>query len=55
VCISLLKLKGKDVGIEYTRDQCELKAPKCEVFDRWDFHDFYTIKTFWVGDFEAKI
>jgi len=24
---------------------------KCEIFDRSDFHDFYTIKPFWVGDF----
>ncbi len=28
---------------------------KCEIFDRLDFHDFYTIKPFWVGDFEDKI
>jgi hypothetical protein len=27
-----------------------LKVPKCEIFDRSDFHDFY-----WVGDFGAKI
>ncbi len=26
---------------------------KCEIFDRSDFHDFYT--TFWVADFGAKI
>jgi hypothetical protein len=30
-----------------------LKVPKCEIFDRSDFHGFYTIKPFWVGDFEA--
>ncbi len=29
--------------------------PKCEIFDRSDFYDFYTIKPFWVGDFRAKI
>ncbi len=29
-----------------------LKVPKCEIFDRSDFHDFYS---FWVGDFGAKI
>ena len=23
----------------------------CEIFDRSDFHDFYTIKLFRVGDF----
>ncbi len=32
-----------------------LKVPKCEIFDRSDFHDFYTIKPFWVADFGAKI
>jgi hypothetical protein len=32
-----------------------LKVPKCEIFDRLDFHDFYSIKPFWVGDFGAKI
>ncbi len=31
------------------------KVPKCEIFDRSDFHDFYSIKPFWVGDFGAKI
>jgi hypothetical protein len=31
-----------------------LKVPKCEIFDRWDSHDFYTIKPFCVGDFGAK-
>ncbi len=24
-------------------------------FNRSDFHDFYNIKLFWVGDFGAKI
>ncbi len=33
----------------------KLKVPKCEIFDRSDFHDFYSIKPFWVGDFGAKI
>jgi hypothetical protein len=32
-----------------------LKVPKCEIFERSDFHDFYSIKPFWVGDFGAKI
>jgi hypothetical protein len=32
-----------------------LKVPKCEIFDRSDFLDFYTIKSFWVADFGAKI
>ncbi len=32
-----------------------LKVPKCKIFDRLDFYDFYTIKPFLVGDFGAKI
>jgi hypothetical protein len=32
-----------------------LKVSKCEIFDCSDFHDFYTIMPFWVGDFGAKI
>ena len=24
-----------------------LKVPKCEIFDRSDFHDFYTIRLYW--------
>jgi hypothetical protein len=32
-----------------------LKAPNCEMVDRSDFYDFYTIKSFWVGNFGAKI
>jgi hypothetical protein len=30
-------------------------VPKCEIFDRSDFPDFYTIKSSWVGDLEVKI
>jgi hypothetical protein len=37
------------------RIEVHLKVPKCEIFDRSDFHDFYSIKPFWVGDFGAKI
>ncbi len=29
--------------------------PKCEIFDRSDFPDFYTIKFSWVRDFGAII
>jgi len=32
-----------------------LKVPKCEIFDRSDFHDFYPIKSLWEGDFGVKI
>ncbi len=31
-----------------------LKVPKCEIFDRLDFHDFYTIKSLWAGDLNKK-
>jgi hypothetical protein len=32
-----------------------LQVAKCEIFDRSDFHDFYTIKPLLVGDFGVKI
>jgi hypothetical protein len=32
-----------------------LKVPKREIFDHWDFPDFYTIKSSWVGDLLVKI
>jgi hypothetical protein len=32
-----------------------LKVTKCEIFDRSDFPDFYTIKSSWVGDLVVKI
>jgi hypothetical protein len=32
-----------------------LKVPKCEIFDRSDFPDFYTIKSLCEGDFGVKI
>ncbi len=32
-----------------------LKVPKCEIFDRSDFHYFYTIKPFWLDEFVVKI
>jgi hypothetical protein len=32
-----------------------LKVPKCEIFHRSDFPDFYTIKSSWVGDLMVKI
>ncbi len=31
-----------------------LKVPKYEIFDRWDFHDFYTIKSLEKSDFGVK-
>ncbi len=32
-----------------------VKVPKCEIFNRSDFPDFYTIKSSWVGDLLVKI
>ncbi len=32
-----------------------LQVPKCEIFDRSDFHNFYSIKSLWEGDFGVKI
>ncbi len=29
--------------------------PKCDIFDRSDFHDFYTLKSHREGDFGVKI
>jgi hypothetical protein len=31
-----------------------LKVPKCEIFDRSDINDFYTIKSLCEGDFGVK-
>jgi hypothetical protein len=30
-------------------------VPKCKIFDRSDFHDFYTIKSLWEEDFGLAI
>jgi hypothetical protein len=35
--------------------QIYLKVPKCEIFDRSDFPDFYTVKSRREGDFRVKI
>jgi hypothetical protein len=32
-----------------------LKVPKCEIFHRSDFPDFYIIKSSWVDDLVVKI
>jgi hypothetical protein len=50
-------------GTAWERNQCLiffllttlLKVHKCDIFDSFDFHNFYTIKPFWVGDFGADI
>jgi hypothetical protein len=42
-------------GLCFRSLRSTLKVPKCEIFNRSDIHDFYTIKPFWVGDFGAKM
>jgi hypothetical protein len=32
-----------------------VKGPKCKIFGRSDFNDFYTIKPFWAGDWGKNI
>ncbi len=38
-----------------SRDTVPLKVPKCEIFDLFDFNDFYAIKSLQVGDLRAEI
>jgi hypothetical protein len=37
------------------KEDGDIKVPKCEIFDRSDFHEFYPIKSLWEGDFGVKI
>jgi hypothetical protein len=37
------------------RKFANLKVPKCEIFDLFDFNDFYVIKSLWLGDFRDEI
>jgi hypothetical protein len=50
---------GEDQGVEkrsfHSHTYRSLKVPKCEIFDRSDFHDFYPINSLWEGDFRVKI
>ncbi len=47
---------GKDkTDTKNTSTFTPLKVPKCEIFDRSDFPDFYTIKSRPEGDFGVKI
>ncbi len=41
--------------LQYYSSLRGLKVPKCEIFDRSDFPDFYTIKSRREGDFGVKI
>jgi hypothetical protein len=42
-------------GTRFSRTKSGFKVPKCEIFDRSDFPDSYTIKSLRVGDFGVKI
>ncbi len=60
--IKHFKLKRKSCNLfflshkySFDRDTVPLKVPKCEIFDRSDFPDFYTIKSRREGDFGVKI
>jgi hypothetical protein len=55
--ITLLAAKYSTIIILISRSfyAMSLKVPKCEIFDRSDFRNFYTIQPFWVGDFGAKL
>jgi len=56
------KIHGSTLVIDITKCKEERqlkvassKVPKCEIFDRSDFPDFYTIKSRQEGDFGVKI
>jgi hypothetical protein len=46
---------GSHIIIIRLKNVSLLKVPKCQIFDRSDFHDFYTIKSLQEGDFGVKI
>jgi len=39
-----------DLGSAAFEPTVTLKVPKCEIFDRSDFPDFYSIKSSWAGN-----
>jgi len=47
--------EGYTTAARNARTLGQLKVPKCEIFDRSDFPDFYTIKSRPEGDFGVKI
>jgi len=49
----MLFLTLKNVGLRIVL--YSLKVPKCEIFDLFDFNDFYVIKSLKVGDRRDKI
>jgi hypothetical protein len=59
--VDMMGRSGHEVGSQrfFIFSRCSsflrLKVPKCEIFDRSDFPDFYTINSSWVGDLVVKI
>ncbi len=49
------KVSAPPLGLTRFPMSVPLKVPKCEIFDRSDFNDFYTIKSLCEGDFGVKI
>jgi hypothetical protein len=47
----LTRIRSEAFNLDADLNLTRLKVPKCEIFDRSDIHNFYTIKPFWVGDF----
>jgi hypothetical protein len=43
------------LAVQYSLHAMLLKAPKCDIFDLFDFNDFYVIKSLEVGDLRAEI
>ncbi len=48
-------LVTKSLGSDLNLEEQAFKVPKCEIFDPSDFHNFYTIKSPWEGDYGVKI
>jgi hypothetical protein len=46
---------GPQIHFRFIFLEMSLKMAKCEIFDRSDFDDFYTIKSLWGADFRIKI
>ncbi len=46
--------KPSHATVPLSLEKSPLKVPKREIFDRWDFHYFYTIKSLWEGRLKKK-
>ncbi len=50
-----MRAEGFSYSLEAFYGGLGLKVPKREIFDRSDFHDFYTMKSLRIGDIGVKI